>query len=154
MSKKTYSVRDKTVNYLLLALTTVVVFCSLVSQSSAYNFNWQMDETPEGSESATIIEPLKVTILDEQVEVADNSASIQLMQKYSVYLGAEWDAGKAYRLLSTFETIPQEVNDPFQDSPALPASLWRLTDSHVQDDIKFEFVNRQTVVTIASEAFT
>ena len=154
MFKKSYSIRNKIVNSLLFVLIKVTVFCSIVSQSSAYNFNWQINETPEGSESATVIQPIQVVLLDEVIEVPSHSASIRLMQKYSVYLGPEWDAGKAYRLLSTFETIPQEVNDPFEDSPTLPASLWRLTDSHVQDDIDFEFKNRQTVVTIAAEAFT
>ena len=39
-------------------------------------------------------------------------------------------------------------------SPTVPASLWRLTDSHIQDDITFEFKNRQNTVTIAAAAFT
>ena len=154
MFDKSYSFRNKTGTYLLFTLITVAAFCGIVSQGNAYEFNWDMDDTPEGSESATIVEPLQVTLLDEQVEIADNSASIQLMQKYSVYLGPEWDAGKAYRLLSTFETIPQDVNDPYKDTEPMPVSLWRLTDIHLQDDIEFEFKNRQMLVTIAAEAFT
>ena len=154
MSIKSYCVRNKIVNSLIFVLITVVIFCGIVSQSSAYNFNWQINETPEGSESTTVIQPVQVVLLDEVIEVPSHSASIRLMQKYSVFLGPEWDAAKAYRLLKTFETIPQKVNDPYEERPTVSASLWQLTDSHVQDDIKFEFKNRQTVVTIATEAFT
>ena len=128
-------------------------FCGIVSQGITYDFNWEIDETPEGSESVTIIQPIQVVILDEVIEVPSHSASLRLMQKYSVHLGPEWDAGNAYRLLKTFETIPQDVNDLYA-SPTVPASLWRLTDSHIQDDITFEFKNRQNTVTIAAAAFT
>ncbi len=137
-----------------IVLISVILLSGVVSQGITYNFNWQIDETPEGSESATVIEPVKVVLLDEVIQVPSHSASLRLMQKYSVHLGPEWNAGKAYRLLSTFETIPQEVNDPYKEIPSVSASLWRLTDSHVQDDINIEFKNRQKVVTIAEEAFT
>ena len=133
-------------------LFTTIFLCATVSHSNAYDFNWEIDETPEGSESATFIKPVQVVLLDELIQVPSHSASLRLIQKYSVYLGPEWDAGNAYRLLKTFETIPQDVND-LDSSPIVPASLWRLTDSHIQDDITFEFKNRQNTVTIAAAAF-
>ena len=38
-------------------LITVILFCGIVSQSDAYEYHWEIDETPEGQESATIVEP-------------------------------------------------------------------------------------------------
>ena len=70
-----------------------------------FTYHWEIDETPEGSESATTVEPIQVTLLDEQIQVPSHSASLVLMRKYSVHLGPEWDPGHAYRLLQTFESI-------------------------------------------------
>ncbi len=144
----------KRIQTLSLALITFILFSGVVSQGLAFDFNWQIDETPEGSESATIIEPVEVVMLDEVIQVPSHSASLRLMQKYSVYLGAEWDAAQAYRLLKTFETVPQQVNNPYEENQEVPNSLWRITDTHLQNDIKIEVINRQTVVTVAAEAFT
>ena len=89
-------------------LITAIVFASIISIlpiSHAFEFSWQLDETPEGQESSTVVQPVKVVILDEQIEIADDSASIRLMQKYSVHLGKEWDAAYAHRLVQIFESI-------------------------------------------------
>ena len=153
MFTKTCLARKKMMRTLRLLLILVILFSGVVSQGITYDFNWEIDETPEGSESVTIIQPVQVVILDEVIQVPSHSASLRLIQKYSVHLGPEWDAGNAYRLLKTFETIPQDVNY-LGSSPTVPASLWRLTDSHIQDDITFEFKNRQNTVTIAAAAFT
>ena len=154
MNKTKRSPRKKIIQTFKLTLITMILFSWVVSQGIAYDFNWEIDETPEGSESATVIEPVEVVLLDEVIQVPSYSASLRLMQKYSVYLNSEWDAGLAYRLLKTFETIPQDVNDPYKENDKVPASLWRLTDSHIQGDITVEFINRQTIVTLAAEAFT
>ncbi len=151
---KNYLAHEKMQRPLRIALISFILFCGSVSQGITFDFNWEINETPEGSESATIIEPVQVVMLDEVIQVPSHSASLRLMQKYSVYLGSEWDAGHAYRLLKTFETIPQDVNYSYDGNHEVPTSLWRLTDTHVQDDIKVELINRQTIVTIAAETFT
>ena len=138
MFTKTCLARENMTRTLRLLLILVILFSGVVSQGITYDFNWEIDETPEGSESVTIIQPVQVVLLDELIQVPSHSASLRLIQKYSVHLGPEWDAGNAYRLLKTFETIPQDVNYLYS-SPTVPASLWRLTDSHIQDDITFEF---------------
>ena len=125
-----------------------------VSVSLAYEYHWENTEEIEGAESATEIEPLQVIFLDEPIEVVTHSASLRLMQKYSVYLGPEWSEGNAYRLLQTFESIPQPVNDPYSLVPNVPYTLWKLTDRHIQGDIEIDLSNRQTIVTISEEAFT
>ena len=134
-------------------LFSVIFFCSIVSQGNAFTYHWEIDETPEGSESATVVEPVEVTLLDEQIQVPSHSASLALLRKYSVHLGLEWDPGHAYRLLQTFESIPQETNNPYENTPGVAPSIWRLSDRHIQDDISVEYRDGQRIVTIAETTF-
>ena len=110
-----------------------------------FTFHWELDETPEGAESATIVEPIQVIIRNEMIEIPSHSASLALMQKYSVYLTLDWTPALAYRLLQTFESIPQRPAE---------SSVWLLSDQHVHNDIDIEYRNGLRVVTIATEAFT
>ena len=135
------------------AIISIIFLCGLVSQGTAFTYHWEIDETPEGSESATVIEPIEVTLLDEPIQVASHSASLALMRKYSVYLGPEWDPGYAYRLLQTFESIPQETNNLYAGNPEVASSIWRLSDRHIQDDLSVEYRDGQRIVTIAEAAF-
>ncbi|MDE0317143.1 MAG: dockerin type I domain-containing protein [Candidatus Poribacteria bacterium] len=137
----------------LFALFSVVFLSIIVSQGMTFEYQWEIDETPEGQESATVVEPVQVTILDEQVEISSHSASIWLMKRYSVHVGAEWSGAHAYKLLSTFESIPQEKNSFRDKNPRVPISLWKLSDKHIQDDIEIEFQGDTKVVTVAAEAF-
>lgn len=137
----------------LFALTSVILLWSGISYSNAFTYHWEIDETPEGSESATVIEPIEVTLLDEPIQVAPHSASLALMRKYSVYLGPEWNPGHAYRLLQTFESIPQETNNLYAGSLGVASSIWRLSDRHIQDDISVEYRDGRRIVSIAEDAF-
>ena len=139
---------------LRFALISIFLFSCIVCQGVAFTYHWKIDETPEGSESSTIIEPVQVTLLDEQIQVPSHSASLALLRKYSVHLGPEWDPGHAYRLLQTFESIPQETND-FYDATNLRVepSVWRLSDRHIQDDFSVEHRDGQRIVTITEAAF-
>ena len=110
-----------------------------------FTFHWELDETPEGTESATIVEPIQVIILNEMIEGPSHSASLALIQKYSIYLTLDWTPALAYRLLQTFESIPQRTAEP---------SVWLLSDRHVHNDIDIEYRDGLRVVTIATDAFT
>ncbi|MXV85077.1 hypothetical protein F4X88_01025 [Candidatus Poribacteria bacterium] len=138
---------------IILAIFLVGGICNPDIQGAPFTYHWEIDETPEGSESATVVEPVQVTLLDEPIEIASHSASLALMRKYSVHLGPEWSTGHAYRLLQTFESIPQETNNPYADSPGVASSIWRLSDLHIQDDISVEYRDGQRTTTIAEEAF-
>ena len=129
------------------------LFGSIVSVSEAFTYHWEIDETPEGQESATVVEPIEVILLNEQIQIPSHSASLALLRKYSVHLGPEWDPGYAYRLLQTFESIPQEANNPYAQTPGVAPSIWRLSDRHIQDDLSVEYRNGQRIVTIAEAAF-
>ena len=134
-------------------LGTAGLFAALISQVEAFTYHWEMDQTPEGSESVTLVKPVRVLLSDQLLEIAPHSASLQLMKKYSVHLGEEWSSGHAYSLLRTFESIPQEANYPYDEEPQVPPSIWKLTHEHVQDDISVEVQDGQRIVTIAQEAF-
>ena len=140
-------------NALRFALISVFLFSNIISQGVAFTYHWEINETPEGSESATVIEPIEVTLLDEPIQVVSHSASLALMRKYSVYLGPEWNPGHAYRLLQTFESIPQETNNLYAGSLGVASSIWRLSDRHIQDDISVEYRDGQRIVTITEAAF-
>lgn len=134
-------------------LLLVVLVFAIASQGEAYTYRWEIDETPQGAESASLIEPVQVVLLDEVVEVASHSASLQLLEKYSVHLGTEWSAKHAYSLLRTFESIPQAMNYPYDEEPTVPSSVWMLSDRHIQNDIAVEIRDGQRIVTLAQEAF-
>ena len=138
---------------IILAIFLVGEICNSDIQGAPFTYHWEIDETPEGSESAIIVEHGQVTLLDEPIEIASHSASLALMRKYSVHLGTEWDPGHVYRLPQTFESIPQETNNPYAESPGVPSSIWRLSTRHIQDDISVEYRDGQRTATIAEEVF-
>ena len=135
-----------------IILLIVILIIGLVPSGWPFEFSWEIDETPEGQERATAVEPIEVTLLDEPVEIAAHSASLALLRKYSVYLGTEWSPGHAYRLLQTFESIPQNINYS-RANPLLESSLWRLSDQHIPNDITVQYREGQRIVTVAAAAF-
>ena len=134
-----------------LGIIVFIFFCSIISHGNAFEYHWEIDETPEGQESSTIIQPVQVLILDEPIEIADNSASVRLMQKYSVHLGSEWDASYAYKLFQTFESIPQRTY--LRGSEDNPSSIFILTDQHIHNDIDIVWHGDARIVTISTAAF-
>ncbi len=138
----------------LCVFVALAVVFQAASQESSYSFHWELDETPQGQESATAVEPVHVTLLGEQVQIAPHNAALWLMKRYSVHLGVEWSAPMAYKLLHTFESIPQQKNNPYNPSLDLPNSLWKLVDTHVPNDIEIDFQDGVKIVTVPVEAFT
>lgn len=49
--------------FMLIGAVVAYFFCIIVSQSAAYTYHWERNETPEGSESTTIVDPIEVTLL-------------------------------------------------------------------------------------------
>ena len=130
-----------------------IVFSFSICQVYAFDFHWEITETPEGQEIATVVQPVQVIILDEPLEIADNSASIRMLQKYSVHLGTEWNAAHAYRLLQIFKTIPQRTNSDGYPDKLLP-SVFILTNQHIHNDIEIVHHGNTRIVTVAADAFT
>ena len=120
-----------------------------------FTYTWKTDTTYEGTESANLVQPVQVMFLNQPVQVAPHSGSLRLLQQYSVLLGTEWSDGEAYRLLQTFESIPQLSNDPYREALAqVPPSLWQLSGQHIENDIEIRIQDGQKIITLSREAFT
>ena len=74
----------------ILIVAIVFAIISILPISHAFEFSWQIDETPEGQESATPVEPIEVTLFDQPIQVSSHSAAVFLMKKYSVYIDTNW----------------------------------------------------------------
>ena len=138
----------------VLKLFLFYIFIFYVPVSIAYEYSWENTEELGGADQVTAVEPLQVMFLDEPMEVVTHSAALRLMQQYSVYLGTEWSSDNAYRLLQTFESVPQPINDLNKPEPDVPHTLWKLTTNHIEGDIEIDTNHRQTIVTISEHAFT
>ena len=143
--------------YMLLQIIVINLFCSLATQVLAFEYNWQIDETPEGIERVSRVEPIVVTLLDEPQQVPPYTAALQLLKKYSVFIDINWTASEAVKLFQTFGSIPQRqgsYNDPRPiGEREVEPSIWRLTDHHLHNDIEIEYHNGIKIVTLAKAAF-
>ncbi len=135
----------------------IILSYGIVLQSSAFEYSWEMDETPEGTERAAVVEPIIVTLLDEPQQIPPHTAAFQLLKKYSVLIDINWTEADAYKLFQTFESIPQRhnsYNDPRPiDEREVTPSIWQLTNQHLLNDIEIEHHDGVKIVTIAHEAF-
>ena len=118
-----------------------------------FAYTWKTDQTYEGTESATLVQPVQVMFLNQPIQVVPHSSSLRLIQQYSVLLGTEWSDGEAYRLLQTFESIPQDRNNVSDEIPGVSPSLWQLSDQHIQNDIEIRIQDGQKIITLSREAF-
>ena len=156
MSKKTYQNSFEKIKK-FASLSSIILLLTLMFSGHAfaqYTYTWKTDTTYEGADSVNLVQPVQVMFLDEPVPVVPHSASLRLMQQYSVLLGTEWNSEQAYRLLQTFESIPQLSNYLSDETPRVPSSLWQLTDQHIQNDIEINVQDEQKIVTLSMEAFT
>ncbi len=156
---KTGTTKERHQLWRLDTVVLVVIILSSVlfpynSVSAQYTYKWDADFTYEGSDSVNMVQPVQVMFLDEPVWVVPHSASLHLMQRYSVLLGPEWTAGQAYRLLQTFESVPQQKNRNYDEKPRVPLSLWQLTSQHIQNDIEISETGGQKTILLSLEAFT
>ena len=156
MAEKTYQNSSEKIQKFAYLSSSVflIVFIFSGPAFAQYSYTWNTDTTFEGADSVNLVQPVQVLFLDEPIRVVPHSASLRLLQKYSVLLGTEWSDGQAYRLLQTFESIPQLSNEFREETLEVPHSLWRLSDQHIQHDIEIEVREGQKIVTLSREAFT
>ncbi|MXZ09209.1 MAG: hypothetical protein F4Y79_07145 [Gemmatimonadetes bacterium] len=140
-----------------ISCLSMILLLTLIFSGHAlaqFTYTWKTDTTYEGVDKATLVQPVQVMFLNQPIQVVPHSASLRLIQQYSVLLGTEWSDGQAYRLLQTFESIPQLSNDPYKETLEVPSSLWQLTDQHIQNDIEIRIQDGQKIITLSREAFT
>ena len=148
MTPKTYH----RISCLSMTLLLTLIFSG--PAFAQFTYHWKTDTTYEGVDKATLVQPVQVMFLQQPIQVVPHSASLRLMQEYSVLLGTEWSDGQAYRLHQTFESIPQLRNYFSDKTPRVSSSLWQLTDQHIQNDIEIRIQDGQKIVTLSREAFT
>ena len=112
--------------------------------SETFTYHWEMDETPTGSETVSVIQPVEVTILDNPINVSNSTAALKLRQQYGVNLSEKWTPELSQLLLSALELLP--ISNSVQ-------SYWNLTDNHIHNDILFMDIKGVKIVAISSHAF-
>ena len=133
-----------------IRITVMFLLISSVYSSHAepFTYHWEIDETPSGSESVSVVQPVEVILVDEPVKVSYSTASLQLRQQYGVYLSDQWNSDLAQLLLLAFESVPQYWFHREND-----LSYWRLMGNHLPDDIVFANLEKFSLVSISSHAF-
>ena len=139
----------RTLNSIASTLTTIS-FVLLVSIAYAdFEFEWISNETHQGQETATPVEPLEINILGKEVEVFDDSFALKLHDLYNVYLdNYSWTNEYSYALLNAFEQIPL----PYWDT--LERSMWYIIDVEIDNDVLILNNGDVTSVLISLDAFT
>ena len=141
-------IKVRTLNSIASILTTIS-FVFIISVAYAdFEFEWISNETHQGQETATPVEPLQVNILGKEVEVFDGSFALKLHDLYNVYLdNHSWTHEYSYALLNAFEQIPL----PYWD--ALERSMWYIIDIEIDNDILILNSGNTTSVFVALDAF-
>ena len=70
-----------------------------------------------------------------------------------MHLGPEWSRAHAYRLLQTFESIPQRTSSPYEEASELSASVWWLTNHYLLNDIGIEYRYEERIVKFSEATF-
>ncbi len=143
----------------LIVAIVVASIISIIPISHAFEYSWQLDETPEGQESVTPISPIEIIFVGEEpIEIPTHDAAFHLMRKYSVLVNAEWTAREAAQLLKIFDSIPQRHysysdTTPLSERDLIP-STWQISDLHIHNDISIEYQNEMKIITVSRDAFT
>ncbi len=125
----------------------LLLFCVRASFGVPFTYHWEIDETPSGVESVSIIKPIEVKILDTPIQISNSTASLQLARQYSIYLSKQWNSNLAQLLLQTLQSIPHYRWEGHKKS------FWSLTDLHIHNDIRFSDLRNNRFVVISSQAF-
>ena len=129
-----------------IRITVMFLLISSVYSSHAepFTYHWEIDETPFGSESVSVVQPVEVILVDEPVKVSYSTASLQLRQQYGVHLSDQWNSDLAQLLLLAFESVPQYWFDREND-----LSYWTLMGNNLPEDIVFANLGKFSLVSIS-----
>ena len=68
-----------------ILITVKLVYGSTVIVSAfAFEYHWESNETPEGVESYTPVDPIHIELLGDLKQISHHSASLILKDKYNV----------------------------------------------------------------------
>lgn len=130
-----------------LFVISLVLMGSIVQAD--FEFEWVTNETHQGQETSTPVEPLQINILGKDVEVFDDSFALKLHDLYNVYLdNYSWTNEYSYALLNAFQQIPL----PYWET--LDRSMWYIVDIDLDNDILIVDTGEDASVLIALDAFS
>ena len=92
----------------LITITSVYSSTFIVS-GFAFEYNWESNETPEGVESYTPVDPIHIELLGDLKQVSHHSASLILKDKYNAYLDDDIKPAHAAALLNTFSAMATDM---------------------------------------------
>ena len=92
-------------NLIFLLIVGFLLIIIADTHAEPFTYHWEIDETPSGSESVSVVKPVEVTLVDEPVKVSYSTASLKLRQQYGIYLSDQWNSDLAQLLLSTLESV-------------------------------------------------
>ena len=143
-------IKVRTPNSITSILITISLILIVSTAQADFEFEWVTNETHQGQETATPVEPLQINILGREVEVFDDSSALKLHDLYNVYLdNHSWTHEYSYALLNAFEQIPAV---PYWDT--LDRSMWHIVDIDLDNDILILDNGEDASVLIALDAFS
>ena len=131
---------------LIAILITVKLICgsTITVPASAFEYHWESNETPEGIESYTPVDPIHIELLGDLKQVSHHSASLILKDQYNVYLHDDIKPAHAAALLNTFSAVSDRYDT---------VSYWAVVDRHIQNDIDIKIQGNIKEVEVSLFAF-
>ena len=147
-------VRKQIIVIYMIALFFLGLFSGqAIAEWEKATYHWQIDEVPSGQETVFVPQPIEVEIVGTDIKNSiSDTASLNLANRYNVYLSPEWDEDKAYLLLQALQEMSR-YSSAWRQNP----TYWTLSDAHVAQDIDLGPTvtsGSLRTITIASEAFT
>ena len=128
-----------------ILITVKLVYGSTVIVSAfAFEYHWESNETPEGVESYTPVNPIHIELLGDLKQISHHSASLILKDKYNVYLEDDVEPVHAAALLNTFSAVANKYDT---------VSYWTVVDHHIHNDININIQGDVKEVEVSLSAF-
>jgi len=127
-----------------------------LANSVNYVYEWKDDSSYLGhAQQSYINDPVSIVVIDDTIRIADNTASVNLFNKYGITLSdkiSAWTAEDAFRLYQSIENVP--LFQTFGEGNKVKVtSLWKITNDEVIDDISITTSGDIKLVTVSRKAF-
>ena len=128
-------------------IIVAIVFANIISIipiSLAFEYNWEIDETPEGQESYTPLPVSEFELIDDGVNLSNSTASINLKSKFNVNLSDTFSSRQSALLLEVFNKLP-DID--------MGISYWVVAGYYIPDDIIVVRLSSFNIVILSEYAF-
>lgn len=109
-----------------------------------YYYSWSINEYCLSDEVSSSLASNEYVFDNETIYVKNNSSSQKLVNDYLVYLdGDAWSSEYASRLYDMFSKVGIKPSKK---------SIWRISNEHIDNDLKIEKLKNEDIVTISKDA--